>query len=199
MKPLKDQFDEAAKQHALAYEQRNAARWLGHLQAAVQEFRDEGFTISLDVRPEKIGGNYFAEAYGSKILFNGEVTAEGQRIDFAIYKGASSSDGMQFKMSWGGEHLFYAGASIKYEAGKNGYVDQGVSVAGKSSNAYDEYGDDPAPMAASPAIEAALRDALMVVLVKNAAAAKFNVAPGAPDKNFKVPATIKLSNKGGQP
>lgn len=189
MSTLKDQYDAAAQKLAAEFGRRNATRYLALLQEAVQAFRDEGFDVSMAARPDKLGLGPFSESYGNKILFNGEVTAEGQKIDFAVFKGPGAYDDMNLKLSWGGETLMNAVSA--FHVTKN-WHDKSVFVAGETVS--DEYGEDPAPLPEAPQIESAIRTALVKVLVSSAAAAKYNVAtPGAADKNFKVPATIKLA------
>lgn len=194
MGTLKDQFDEAAKQLSLYSERQNAARILGMLQKTAQAFKEEGFDVSLEVRPDKIGNEAFSEVYGQKILFNGELMAEGQRLDFAILTGGSNSPStMQFKMSWAGESALFCVSSHGYVNGRTVWNDLAPTIAGVPA-ANDEYGDDPVRAAPVKTLDTAMREVLINVLARNAAAAQYNIAPGgAPAKSFKVPGTIKLS------
>lgn len=190
MGTLKDQFDEAARQLALYSERQNAARILGLLQTTVQAFKEEGFDVALEVRPDKIGSTAFSESAGQKFIFNGEVTAEGQRVDFVVIKGYSS---MQFKMTWGGEALLYCGSTMNYVKGRAEWSDGAPDIAGAPASR-DEYGDDPVRAEPKKKLEDAMREVLINVLACTAAAAQHNVAPGgAPAKSFKVPSTIKLA------
>lgn len=194
MGTLKDQFDEAARQLSLYSERQNAARILGLLQKTAQAFKDEGFDVALEVRPDKIGNTAFSEVYGQKIMFNGELTAEGQRLDFVVQTGGSNSPGtMQFKMSWAGEPALFCVSSCSYASGRSVWNDLAPTIAGVQTPS-DEYGDDPAHAAPVKPLDAAMREVLINVLARNAAAAQYNIAPGgAPAKSFKVPTTIKLA------
>lgn len=191
MKTLKDQFDEAATRLALGYDRRYAACALADLHSTVKAFRDEGFNVGLEVRPDKIGNTAFSENSSQKIIFNGEVTAEGQRIDFAAIHAPENGNKMYFRMSWAGESQLFAVAF--YRDSTAGYVDGSMNVA-CAPNPPDEYGEDPAPPPPPvKPMEQAFREVLLHVLAKNAAAQQYNVAAGAPEKNFKVPAQIKLT------
>lgn len=198
MTTLKEQYDGATSKLASALERRDAGQQLALLQAAVQAFRDEGFAVSLDVRPDKIGSTVFSDIHGSKTLFNGEVRAEGQRIDFAIQKASDAYGDITLKMSWGGETQLYAVSAFSYAQSPPGWVPKTVAVA-CAPDEPDDYGDDPAPLPVPRPLEQAFREVLVNVLAKATAAAQYNVAPqeGA-GKSFKVPAQIKLS-KGSAP
>lgn len=194
MKPLKEQYDEAAKKLASTLERRDAQAQLALLRSTVQAFRDEGFQLSMEVRPDKIGNTAFSETYGYKMLFNGELEAEGQRIDFAILKSPDAYGEMQFKMTWGGEPLLYTNFKFSMELRPPGWGAKTVNVAGAPESYADEYGDDPAPLPEVKPLELAIRDALVNVLAKAGAAAQYNIPPEAgTGKSFKVPAQIKLS------
>ena len=194
MKPLKAQYDEAAKKLASTLERRDAQAQLALLRSTVQSFRDEGFEMAMEVRPDKIGNTVFSETYGYKMLFNGELQAEGQRIDFAILKSPDVYGEMQFKMSWGGDTQLSVVSAFSMQQRPPGWVARTVSVAGAPADAGDEYGDDPAPLPVVKPVEQGIREVLVNVLAKAGAAAQYNIAPEAgTGKSFKVPAQIKLA------
>ncbi|MEZ0260473.1 MAG: hypothetical protein ACAH80_05650 [Alphaproteobacteria bacterium] len=198
MKTIKEQYDEAAKKLASTLERRDADKQLAKLQAAVQAFRDEGFAMSMEVRPDKIGNTVFSEDYGQKIMFNGEVQAEGQRVAFAILKTSDAYADMYFRMSWGEETRLHAAFTFSSQQSPPGWIPKSVYIAGVPDET-DEYGDDPAPLPAVKPLEVAFREVLVNVLAKATAAAQYNISPDeGTSKSFKVPAQIKLS-KGSAP